>query len=30
MAGCLSWRARLDALAKGGWQRKTRKLVVMR
>lgn len=30
MAGCLSWRARLDALAKGGWQKKTRKLVVMR
>lgn len=21
MAGCLSWQARLDALAKGGWQR---------
>lgn len=31
MAGCLSWRARLDALAKGGWQRKARrKLVVMK
>jgi hypothetical protein len=30
MAGCLSWQARLDALAKGGWQKKTRKLVVMR
>lgn len=30
MAGCLSWQARLDALAKGGWQKKTRrKLVVM-
>lgn len=30
MAGCLSWRARLDALAKGGWRRKPRrKLVVM-
>lgn len=30
MAGCLSWRARLDALTKGGWQKKTRKLVSMR
>jgi hypothetical protein len=30
MAGCLSWVARLDALAKGGWQKKVRKLVVMR
>lgn len=30
MAGCLSWQARLDAIAKGGWQKKTRKLVVMR
>jgi hypothetical protein len=30
MAGCLSWQARLAALAKGGWQKKTRKLVVMR
>jgi phage terminase large subunit-like protein len=29
MAGCLSWRARLDALIKGGWQRKQRKMVVM-
>lgn len=29
MAGVLSWQARLDALAKGGWQRKNRKLVVM-
>jgi hypothetical protein len=30
MAGCLSWQARLDALAKGGWQRKARrKLIVM-
>jgi phage terminase large subunit-like protein len=29
MAGCLSWQARLDALAKGGWQRPRRKLVVM-
>lgn len=30
MAGCLSWQARLDALAKGGWQRKKRKLIVLR
>lgn len=30
MAGCLSWRARLDALAKGGWQRRARRsLIVM-
>jgi hypothetical protein len=29
MAGCLSWQARLDALAKGGWQRKKRKLIVL-
>lgn len=29
MAGCLSWVARLDALAKGGWQKKTRRVVVM-
>lgn len=29
MAGCLSWRARLDALTKGGWQKKTRKVIVM-
>lgn len=29
MAGCISWQARLDVLAKGGWQRKRRKLVVM-
>jgi hypothetical protein len=28
MAGCLSWVARLDALAKGGWQKKTRRVVV--
>lgn len=28
MAGCLSWQARLDALAKGGWQNKSRKVVV--
>ena len=30
MAGCLSWRARLDALARGGWQKKRRKMIVMR
>jgi hypothetical protein len=31
MAGCLSWRARLDTLTKGGWQRPTRrKVIVMR
>ena len=30
MAGCLSWQARLDALTKGGWQKKARrKLIVM-
>lgn len=29
MAGCLSWQARLDALAKGGWQKKRRKLIAM-
>jgi len=29
MAGCLSWKARLDAIARGGWQRRARKLVVM-
>lgn len=29
MCGVLSWQARLDVLAKGGWQRKNRKLVVM-
>lgn len=29
MAGVLSWQARLDVLAKGGWQRKNRKLIVM-
>jgi len=30
MAGCLSWQARLDALAKGGWQKPPRrKLIVM-
>lgn len=31
MAGCLSWQARLDAMAKGGWQRKPKgKMIVMR
>lgn len=30
MAGCLSWQARLDALAKGGWQRKSRIVTVHR
>jgi hypothetical protein len=30
MAGCLSWQARLAALAKGGWQKKNRKVIVMR
>ncbi|MGW1057612.1 hypothetical protein [Micromonospora rubida] len=30
MAGCLSWRARLDALAKGGWQRKPRRKIIVR
>lgn len=30
MAGCLSWQARIDALRRGGWQRKQRKLIVMR
>jgi hypothetical protein len=29
MAGCLSWRARLDALAKGGWQRKVRRKITV-
>lgn len=30
MAGCLSWQARIDALAKGGWQKPARrKLIVM-
>lgn len=28
MAGCLSWQARLDALAKGGWERRSRRVVV--
>lgn len=30
MAGSLSWQARLDALTKGGWQRKSGKMIVMR
>lgn len=30
MAGCLSWQARLDVIAKGGWQKRNRKLIVMR
>jgi len=31
MAGCLSWSARLDALAAGGWQKPPRpKVIVMR
>lgn len=30
MAGCLSWRARLDALAKGGWQRRKQRAIVLR
>lgn len=30
MAGCLSWQARLDALSKGGWQRKSGRMIVMR
>ena len=29
MAGCLSWQARLDAIRRGGWQRKRRKVIVM-
>ncbi|WP_409186713.1 terminase [Amycolatopsis sp. VS8301801F10] len=29
MAGCISWQARLDVLAKGGWQKKRRKVVAM-
>jgi phage terminase large subunit-like protein len=28
MAGCLSWQARLDALAMGGWKRRTGGMVV--
>lgn len=31
MAGCLSWQARLDALARGGWEkRKARKMIILR
>jgi phage terminase large subunit-like protein len=30
MAGCLSWQARLDALARGGWQRRSSKMIVRR
>lgn len=30
MAGCLSWQARLDALAKGNWQRRSSKVIVRR
>lgn len=30
MAGCLSWQARLDALRRGGWQRRRAKLISMR
>lgn len=30
MAGCLAWQARLDALARGGWQRPARKRVIVR
>ncbi|MEU0081378.1 hypothetical protein ABZY58_26050 [Micromonospora tulbaghiae] len=30
MAGCLSWKARLDAIAKGGWKRKKRKQIIVR
>lgn len=30
MAGCLSWQARLDALTKGGWQRKPRGTMIVR
>ena len=29
MAGCLSWQARLDALAAGGWKKRSRKLISM-
>jgi hypothetical protein len=29
MAGCLSWQARLDVLAKGGWQKKSSRMIVM-
>jgi hypothetical protein len=30
MAGCLSWQARLDALAQGGWQRRKGGMIVRR
>jgi phage terminase large subunit-like protein len=30
MAGCLSWQARLDALAGGNWQRRSSKMIVRR
>lgn len=30
MAGCLSWQARIDALSKGGWQRRTGRVIVRR
>jgi hypothetical protein len=30
MAGGLSWQARLDALARGGWQRRSSKMIVRR
>lgn len=30
MAGCLSWQARLDALSRGGWQKKKSSMIVMR
>lgn len=30
MAGCLSWQARLDALSKGGWQKKKSTMLVLR
>ena len=30
MAGCLSWQARLDAIAEGDWRRKSRSITVYR
>lgn len=30
MAGCLSWQARLDVLAKGGWESKPGTMIVLR
>lgn len=30
MAGCLSWQARLDALRRGGWQKKSGRMLVIR